>query len=282
MKECLDEGMLQAWLDGELSEESAEKTALHLTSCMTCADAAREMQSEMSLLATALATEFDVSVPTERLRNRIEDAIAELQPSPVRAQVSSGRSWLQRFTDLFAVPPQRAFSYAAVTAVLIAVVALGVIYLKRGEVSRGTEIAKRGQPVTPAPAPASVPSPAPLETPDHTVTAENAPKKSLKRAPRRENESAPRLIPGEQDYLKTIATLDATIKSDPRMMRPAIQVEYEHNLAVVNQAIANTRGVAHKNPNDPDTAKFMFSAYQSKVDLLTQVADARLFNTQPK
>ncbi|HMJ26176.1 MAG TPA: zf-HC2 domain-containing protein, partial [Pyrinomonadaceae bacterium] len=195
MKECLDEGMLQAWLDGELSDESAEKTALHLTSCVTCADAAREMKSEMSLLATALATEFDVSVPTERLRNRIEDAIAQLQPSPVRAQ-SADRSWLQMFTDLFAVSPQRAFGYAAVAAALIAVVALGVIYLKGGEVSRGIEIANHDQPVTPVPAPASVPSPAPVETPDQPVTADNAPKKSMKRNSKREDAIAPVLIPG--------------------------------------------------------------------------------------
>ena len=65
-------------------------------------------------------------------------------------------------------------------------------------------------------------------------------------------------------------------------MRPALQVEYEHNLAVVNQAIASTRDAVQKNPKDPDTAKFMFSAYQSKVELLTQIADARLFNTQRK
>jgi anti-sigma factor RsiW len=279
MKECLDEGMLQAWLDGELSGESAEKTAAHLMSCMTCAEAMREMQSEAALIATALAPEFDVIVPTERLRTRIESAIAELQPNPVRAQ-STGRSWLQEFIDSFAVSPQRAFSYAAIAAVLIAVVALGVIYLKRSEVSRGVEIANHDQPVTPGRSPLS--TPVPVETPDRSVIAGGAPKKSLKRHSKREDATAPALIPGEQDYLKTIAALDATIKSDVRSMRPATQVEYQHNLAVVNQAIANTRGVAQKNPNDPDTAKFVMSAYQSKVDLLTQVADARLFNPQQK
>jgi hypothetical protein len=165
---------------------------------------------------------------------------------------------------------------------MIAVVALGVMYLKRGEVSRGDEIANRDQPVTPGPASAAITSPSLVDTPDHSVIAGGAPKKSLKRHSKREDAIAPALIPGEQDYLKTIAALDATIKSDVRSMRPATQVEYQHNLAVVNQAIANTRGVAQKNPNDPDTAKFVMSAYQSKVDLLTQVADARLFNPQQK
>jgi hypothetical protein len=282
MKECLDAGMLQAYLDGELSGEPAEKTASHLTSCKTCADAAREMQNEMSLVATVLAPEFEVNVPTERLRSRIEDAIAELQPGFVHAR-SSSSSWLQKFADLFAVTPQRAFRYAALAVVLVAIVALGVFYLKRSEVPRGLEIANRQDPSKGvAPAPSSAPLPSPVEKPEQTLVVDYAPGKNLKPTPRRENERRPALIPGEQDYLKTIAALDATIKSDTQLMRPAIQVEYEHSLAVVNQAIANTRGAAQKNPKDPDTAKFMFSAYQSKVDLLTQVADARTFNPQQK
>jgi hypothetical protein len=89
-------------------------------------------------------------------------------------------------------------------------------------------------------------------------------------------------LPGERGYIKTIAALDATIRSNVRPMRPGLQVEYQHNLAVVDQAIAATRAAVQKNPKDPDAAQFLNSAYQSKVDLMTQVADARLFNTQRK
>jgi len=79
MKECLDEGTLQGYFDGELSAGAAERVAAHLAACMRCTEAARAVQSEMSLLATALQPEFAVSVPTEWLRGRIEDAIAGLQ-----------------------------------------------------------------------------------------------------------------------------------------------------------------------------------------------------------
>lgn len=283
MKECLDEGMLQAYFDGELSGASAEQTALHLTSCTACAAAAHEMEREMSLLATTLGPEFEMSVPTERLRNRLEAAIAEQQPSPVRAQ-SSSPSWLQGLVDLFAVSPQRSLSYAAVAAVLIAVVALGVMYLKRGDVSRELESAHNQVPksVTPDRSPREASVTGPVEKPQQNVIASYQLKKTPKLHLRRDRDSSPALIPGEQDYLKTIAALDATIKSDLRTMRPSTQVEYEHNLAVIDQAIANTRGVAQKNPGNPETAKFVLSAYQSKVDLLTQVADARLFNPAQK
>jgi hypothetical protein len=87
-----------------------------------------------------------------------------------------------------------------------------------------------------------------------------------------------KLLPGERSYLKTIAALDTTIKSGNETMRPALQAEYERNLALVDRAIAATRSAAKRNPNDPDAADFMFAAYQSKVDLLSTIADARVYN----
>src|SRR5262249_1860041 len=87
-----------------------------------------------------------------------------------------------------------------------------------------------------------------------------------------------KLLPRERHYLQTIAKLDSTIKQDQANMRPALQAEYQRNLAVVDRAIAATRTAAKKNPNDPDAADFMFAAYQSKVDLLNTIADARIYN----
>ena len=100
-------------------------------------------------------------------------------------------------------------------------------------------------------------------TPETTLSAAAAPVK---------------LLPGERSYLQAIARLDNTIKSNSRDMRPSLRAEYERNLAVVDRAIAATRSAAKSNPNDPDAADFMFAAYQSKVDLLNTIADARVSN----
>ena len=286
MKECLDEGTLQGYFDGELSGGSAERVAAHLAACMSCTEAARAVQSEMSLLATALQPEFAVSVPTERLRSRIENAIAGLQLDKTgrsyRASASS-RPWFGWVNNLFSGSPQRAFSYATVAAVVVAAVVLGVIYLKRQpppiEVARNDGPAPTTSPKS-SPNVSASPIPDPVKGP--VVVTGNAPGKTLPRHSNRETESTARLLPGERGYIKTIAALDATIRSNVRPMRPGLQVEYQHNLAVVDQAIAATRAAVQKNPKDPDAAQFMNSAYQSKVDLMTQVADARLFNTQRK
>ena len=37
MRECVDEGMLQAYFDGELSSEMMERVATHIASCRSAA-----------------------------------------------------------------------------------------------------------------------------------------------------------------------------------------------------------------------------------------------------
>ena len=73
MTRCLDEGTLQSNFDGELSPHLMGSATAHLASCVTCAAAAREMAEETALLTSALAAEFGVSVPTQALRERIDD-----------------------------------------------------------------------------------------------------------------------------------------------------------------------------------------------------------------
>ena len=72
MKKCLDEGILQNYLDGELSPEMMKSVATHLAECARCAAAVREAESELAIFAAAFAPDPAVSVPTARLRARIE------------------------------------------------------------------------------------------------------------------------------------------------------------------------------------------------------------------
>src|SRR5215212_3831621 len=76
MTRCLDEAKLQSYFDGELSLDLLEKVTSHLASCVTCAAAARELEEESALVMSALSAELDASVPTERLRQRIDAAVA--------------------------------------------------------------------------------------------------------------------------------------------------------------------------------------------------------------
>ena len=299
MTRCLDEAKLQSYFDGELSIDMMESVTSHLASCETCAAAARELEEESALLTTALAAEFEASVPTERLRQRIDAAV--LGERVVFAQPTERRSGLAAFfSDLLSFGTQRTLGFASLAVVLAFAAIIGTVMMRNKPAERVT-----------APSQVAVNEPQPNPTqvttavdhqitgkqttakqttgkqnpvPSAIVTSAPTPKSVGAIRPNRPSTisaSAPKLqpvklFPGERSYLQTIAKLDSTIKSNKKAMRPSLQVEYERNLAVVDRAIAATRSAAKSNPNDPDAADFMFAAYQSKVDLLNTIADARL------
>jgi hypothetical protein len=291
MRKCLDEGILQSYFDGELSSDRMESVTAHLASCLNCSAVARELESENNLVATALAAEFDLSVPTERLRQRVDAAVAGLQPVTAQPETCSGlRSWFQALSDLFSFSPQRAFGYAGLVVVLAFATIFAVIHWRQTPTASPNEKAateSNGSPTNSSVAIVTPPpeiriTPVSNSGPANTgiLAKRNRPVKS-RLTPDNQGVARVKLMPGERSYLKTIAALDSTIKSKgSRPMRPALQAEYERNLALVDRALAVTRTAAKNNPNDPDAAEFMFSAYQSKVDLLNTVADARLYNRE--
>lgn len=296
MKECVEEGILQSYFDGELSLEMMESVGSHLTSCLACKRAARELENESLVLSEALASEFALSVPTERLRHRIDAAIAEkrllnpARPSLARAGASVPlvRRWAQSIADLFALSPQRALGYAGLAAVVLFAITFALVRFGTTQVPP-KQIAAGGQQAAPAgKSPENPPGPVAVARPSQDrvnptprFVAAKYTKTSSPRSVTRNESAHVKLLPGERSYIRTIAALDTSIKSDRnRPMRPALQSEYERNLAMVDRAIAATRNAAKSNPNDPDAAEFMFAAYQTKVDFLNQVADARLSNRQ--
>ena len=281
MTRCLDEGKLQCYFDGELPIEQMESVTSHLASCATCAAMARELEEESALVMNALAMEFEASVPTEQLRQRIDEAVLGDRLAIARSSEKAGF-----FSGLFNFGTQRALGYASL-AVVLAFAAIFAVVKMKSTPEPEKQVAKVTTPVSdngvnnaPAPIASNVPQTIPqqikVEAP--VRPASNPRLRTVKYAPAAEpGANHPvKLLPGERSYLQTIAKLDSTIKSNKNGMRPGLQVEYERNLAVVDRAIAATRSAAKSNPNDSDAADFMFAAYQSKVDFLNTIADARV------
>lgn len=289
MTRCLDEAKLQSYFDGELSIDLMESVTSHLASCVTCAAAARELEEETALFTTALSAEFEASVPTERLRQRIDAAVSGERFAI--AQATEKQSGLAAFFNGFLnFGTGRTLGYASLAVVIAFAGIIGVVMMRTETPVAPNVATNNDKAVVNAPNPAQSPS-VDVTTVSNQTSKENqttavarpSAQSSKVQTPRRIKAStvpAPpepvKLLPGERSYLQTIARLDSTIKSNPKEMRPSLRAEYERNLAVVDRAIAATRTAAKSNPNDPDAADFMFAAYQSKVDLLNTIADARL------
>jgi len=283
MTRCLDEGKLQSYFDGELSIDMMESVTSHLASCVTCAAAAREMEEESSLLTSALAMEFEASVPTERLRERINEVVLGDRIATAQSTQKAGF-----FASLLNFGTQRTLGFASLAVIIAFAAIVGVVKMTRTPdqgVTKDQVATKTTGDQVKNDAVATASRKEELTVPPIEILAPPTKAPTIG-TPRKEYKSVPvstaptpvpvKLIPGERSYLQAIARLDSTIKSNSKSMRPALQAEYQRNLVVVDRAIAATRSAAKSNPNDPDAADFMFAAYQSKVDLLNTIADARV------
>ena len=129
MTRCLDEAKLQSYFDGELSLDMMESVTSHLASCVTCAAAARELEEESALVMSALATEFETSVPTERLRERIDAAVlGERLAVAGASQKTSGLAAF--FSGLLNFGTQRTLGYASLAVVVAFAAIFAVVKLK--------------------------------------------------------------------------------------------------------------------------------------------------------
>jgi hypothetical protein len=301
MRECIEEGILQGYVDDELSPEMAERVAAHISACETCAEAAIVASGEMSLFTSAFEAENALEIPTVRLRERIEAAIDEMnRPATFfeRQESASSRGWLASLTGLFKVSPQRALGFASLIAVIAFAAIFAIIRLNQpNAVTNSPELvadagnSNSGRPAVdsnnpgerngkgnPSPTPTKVNSP--VEPDKDTPKRQKAPKRQVKPvlvpAPDElpKDDLAAKPLPGEQNYLKAIDSLAYEIEaSGETALKPSLRAEYERNLAIVDQAINSTRRVARRNPNDPDASAFLYSSYQSKLDLLSAVAE---------
>lgn len=271
MRKCIDEGMLQAWFDDELDANTAADVAAHLHDCIHCAEAARTLEVENLIVSQGLSAVFGEAVPTERLRQRVEAAVAGLQVATLPTTSRTNRSVVNAVRNLF--PSFRVVAYASIAAaILIAGIFLAVNLRKeRSAPSAGNvypkEVVTPGPQTSPEP-PREVVAGGPSKTP-----APPRPKPSRKR--RASEPDAMSLAWLESQYQKAFPKLNEAIKAQAPLP-PSLRVEYEYNLALIDNDIITTRQIARTNPKDPLATQFMLAAYQSKIDLMNQFAQARV------
>lgn len=296
MKECLEEGIIQAYVDGELSPPEAERVAKHAGACAACAATLAEAESELTLLSAAFEPELNLPVPSERLRERLDAAIGELRAESVAPRKASSwnlKGWLAALVPSFNFAPRHAAGFASLLAVVAFAAIFAIVALRRDENQSPLANAVDVPQVEIADAAAASEVTPPTPDVEQPIKKEAVSKPALVKArrtvvPARPNkrivesvagvpkqpvvESQP--LPGEVSYLKTIASLASIIETNgENAIKPSLRADYERNLALVDQAINATRRSARRNPKDPNAAEFLYSSYQSKIDLLSTVAE---------
>jgi hypothetical protein len=268
MRKCIDEGTLQAWFDGELAADKAASVATHLHDCLQCAEAARRVKAENLVVSEALATEFAAAIPTERLRQRVETAVTAFHEASMPAVRQSRAHGRLGFFASF-----RPLAYVSIAAAILLAGFLGFVYLKKERAAPGA--ARNDSPsVRPAISKGSTEQPQiSIPLPPRSIKKVRGSKATSRS--RADEPDARSLLWQERQYGYAIAKLTEAIKIQAPM-RPSLRVEYEYNMAVIDNAIATSREAARKNPNDPQATELMLAAYQSKLDLMNQFANARV------
>lgn len=289
----LAENTIQAFLDGELSNDLMAQATAHLAGCERCADALVAAEAEIAEINLAFAAENSAPCPTQRIWARIENEIDVCAWQPKMGKVQEKSVWA-RFAD-FLTPAQVAFASGLAAVVLISLVSLSVFEKQlnqpQDEIALERPIIENRNPSQILIPESSLPVAVRPVANDSTARATNGnaarfvkasfqPARNNVRAVKSKadfsiaNSNSNQPLAEEKDYLNSIAALSKAVSADDEMMlRPSFRVEYERNLAMVDQAIRAMQKQARSNPRDENARRILFASYQNKIELLNLVSE---------
>jgi hypothetical protein len=282
---CLDIGIIQSFLDGEISHGESARVSGHIAKCDVCALMLAEAEDQSALVFSALDREFNSLVPTHRLWNKINDSIAAER---------HGRSFWEKayaFLRVSLLNP----SIAAAASLLVVIGIFAVLIMNRVPEPASIAVNPPQSSATQAidrPATANVPATTTAQTstaPDEVISAEprssfRAERAAYRRESVRRSASpgpgatgAPNgsggYLPGEESYVRTIMSLARTVEEQKAdgILRPSERIAYERDMAVVDDAIAKMKNEVSRNPKNESAKQVLYSSYQNKIDLLNSV-----------
>jgi hypothetical protein len=268
---CCEIGEIQAFLDGELTPGQSSIVTNHIADCDTCAVLLARSEEEMAIVFPALEREFNSLVPTQRLWTRINESIVE--------EKRRTPFWQKLWAGLVLQIANPSIAAAAAVLIIFGLFAgiwslrthnaedPGTIAINKPGISVPVVPVDNGPAVTApsdrAPAPATRPA---------AVRAGYSPEKVQPYIKPASVVAA--YLPGEASYVKTIENLSQTVDGrKDTALRPSARVNFERDMAVVNDAIKRMKGEVRKNPKNESAKQVLYSSYQNKIDLLNSVAE---------
>ncbi len=283
MKEqCFNEGTIQSFLDGELAPDLLEKVACHVAACDNCAALLSEAEAESTFAFNILDEQLNSLVPTERIRASVFQAISEIKEPKI--------SWWQKlFGGLsFTNPSIAAFASLIVVVGVFAVVLsfnsqpenfqIAINSNQQIEKIVNLRLPKVSEPIIEQ----TTIKPLTIERINYKVVPKIAsPKLIVKNKPRLTTDSRPpttEKIAGEETYLKTIATLENTVKDKKdNVLKASSRFSFERDMAVVDDSIKRMKDEVRKNPKNEAAKQILRNSYQNKIELLNSVSERSEF-----
>ncbi|MEP7064923.1 MAG: zf-HC2 domain-containing protein [Gemmatimonadota bacterium] len=249
---------LAAYIEGDLSPAERAVAEQHLAQCPSCAEALRELRA-----IAGEAAQLPLLTPSHDLWAGIESRIS----TPVTL-LEGARTSARRM-------PSRSWQLALAASALIAVSAGGTYLITTHSDAPGTRTGT--QPVTVATtvgATAAVPRsdsqagrvPAPVPAPVQQHAPAPVGPSNVSLALRRKDVNVARV------YDREIALLDSVVHTQRESLDPKTVEIIEHNLRIIDSAIAESRAALAKDPKSPMLTNRLDNVLGSKVELLRTVA----------
>jgi hypothetical protein len=221
-------GALSEFVDGRIDRAARDATEQHLTRCPAC----RTLVADLRAIRQT-ASSLDRLAPPERVWPRIA---AEIRT----ASTATGKTAAGAFR---ATAWRRAWRPFALAATIVLAVAIGALYTRPGRPAPEPDPLKPG--AAPGPAAASASGGAELA---QTVESE--------------------LRIAEEHYDKAIAGLEQIARAEGQSLDPQVAAVLQKNLAIIDQAIGESRAALRSAPNSPQAQQSLFEALRNKVNLL--------------
>lgn len=289
-EKCFDSGTIQAFLDGELTPPASLNFTNHIAVCDACAAALAEAEEETALVFAALDGEFNSLVPTQRLWTKINESIAEEKRKT---------PFLQSFWSFISVSLANPSITVAAGILIVAGLFTAVLTLRPDQQNQPMVAVNQSPKTSPIPAEVVNPIDAPVKSPREEkgiapvrvrTKQSDSRETEIRRmivktdyrepvTPKNPDIKTPPIqktvyLPGEDSYVKTIATLSETVASQKdAVLRPSQRVAFERDLAVVEDSIKKMQKEVRKNPKNESAKTVLYAAYQNKIDLLNSVAE---------
>ena len=309
MKEiCLDEGTIQAFLDGELNDSQMDAATHHLALCDSCVYLLSEAEKESAFAFAALDGEVNVLVPTQRLWSKINDSLTE--------EKRKDSFWFNftSFISNLSRPSIAAFASLTIVGGLFAALFVSRPIPGNGDVAvnqtnqriirpaennlplltENQSVVNSGktESIEPAPTVETVPAVTRANIrPERNQEFSRKQEFSVQKAYYRKSErnqisdsnntksnvvvsAAPQFLPGEETYIRTIANLSETVNAQKDvMLKPSARFAFEKDLAMIDNAIDKMKSEVKNNPKNDAAKDILFASYQNKINLLNTVTE---------
>ncbi len=304
MKEiCLDEGTIQAFLDGELKAAQLDAASRHIALCSDCAQLLSAAEEESAFAFSALDGDMNTLVPTQRLWLKINDSIAEEKRK--HSFWFNFTSFISSLSLKISNPSVAAFASLLIVAGLFAALLISrpapnvdEIAVNENNFGGTVEIANAESPLIPKIGNGTIADVEDDDSEDDTsfvptvtdanyrsnkdekISAVKANYVTRNRNPKSEIRNpksdivVPQYLPGEETYIRTITNLSETVNSQKdTVLKPSARFAYEKDLAMINDAIGKMKDEVKKNPKNEAAKDILFASYQNKINLLNSVTE---------